>query len=44
MLVGYMKPVIFAHAPPGAIANYVTLPLGVLMLALSLRKGKKAIQ
>ena len=32
--VGYMKPVRFAHTPPGAIGNYVLLPLAVLMLAL----------
>ena len=41
MLVGYMKPVIFAHTPPGAIGNYVTLPLAVLMLALSFRGAQK---
>ena len=36
MLVGHMKPVTFAHTPPGVLANYVTLPLAVLMLVLSL--------
>jgi len=36
MLVGHMKPVTFAHAPPGAIGNYVILPLAALMLILSL--------
>jgi hypothetical protein len=36
MLVGYLKPVTFAHTPPGAIGNYVLLPLSLLMLALSL--------
>jgi len=35
MLVGHMKPVAFAHTPPGAYANYFTLPLSLLMLALS---------
>jgi hypothetical protein len=35
-LVGAMKPVIFAHTPPGAIGNQLILPLAVLMLALSL--------
>jgi hypothetical protein len=34
-LVGYMKPVAFAHRPPGAIGNYIVLPLAVLMLGLS---------
>ena len=37
MLVGRMKPVHFAHTPPGAIANWVILPLAALMLLLSLR-------
>ena len=36
MLVGHMKPVIFAHTPPGAIGNYIILPVATLMLVLSL--------
>jgi hypothetical protein len=36
MLVGHLKPVTFAHTPPGQIGNYIILPLAVLMLALSL--------
>lgn len=41
MLVGRMKPVSFARTPPGAIANYVILPLAVAMLGLSLwSKGR----
>lgn len=35
MLVGHLKPVHFAHTPPGAYANYVMLPLSLLMLILS---------
>lgn len=35
-LVGHMKPVTFAHTPPGAIGNWVTLPLAALMLVLSI--------
>ncbi len=35
-LVGKMKPVTFAHTPPGAIGNQIILPLAVLMLVLSL--------
>jgi len=35
-LVGHMKPVTFAHTPPGAIGNYVILPVAGLMLVLSL--------
>lgn len=36
MLVGHMKPVTFAHTPPGAIGNYIILPVATLMLVLSL--------
>lgn len=35
ILVGRMKPVSFAHAPPGAFGNYAMLPLAAAMLALS---------
>jgi hypothetical protein len=35
-LVGKMKPVSFAHTPPGAISNQIILPLAALMLILSL--------
>ena len=34
MLVGRIKPVTFAHTPPGAIGNYVVLALSLLMLAV----------
>jgi hypothetical protein len=34
--VGHTKPVAFRHTPPGAIGNYVYLPLATLMLAWSL--------
>jgi hypothetical protein len=37
-LVGHMKPAPFAHRPPGAIGDYVVLPLAALMLVLSLWK------
>jgi len=37
MLVGHIRPVTFARTPPGAIGNYVMLPLAALMLVLSLR-------
>jgi hypothetical protein len=36
MLVGHLKPVVFARRPTGAIANYILLPLSLLMLGLSL--------
>ncbi len=44
-LVGKMKPVTFAHTPPGAIGNQLILPLAALMLAWSVwsayREGKQ---
>jgi hypothetical protein len=39
MLVGATKPVTFAHTPPGAIGNYILLPLALLMLTWSLWSG-----
>jgi len=41
MLVGRIKPVSFAHTPPGAVGNYVFVPLCLLMLAWSLWSGWK---
>jgi hypothetical protein len=35
-LVGHMKPVTFRHTPPGALGNWVFLPLAAVMLAWSL--------
>jgi hypothetical protein len=35
-LVGKMKPVTFAHTPPGAIGNQIILPLAALMVLWSL--------
>ncbi|PKO19202.1 MAG: hypothetical protein CVU39_01230 [Chloroflexi bacterium HGW-Chloroflexi-10] len=40
-LVGMMKPVTFAHTPPGAIGNQLVLPLAVLMLVLALWQTEK---
>lgn len=37
MLVGQMKPVVFLHTPPGAVGNYVVLPLAAVMLVWSVR-------
>lgn len=42
MLVGYMKPVSFAHTPPGAAANYIMIPLVIIMFVLSISEGKKS--
>jgi hypothetical protein len=35
ILVGPTKPVTFAHTPPGAIGNHVTLPLAIAILFVS---------
>jgi len=43
-LVGAMKPVTFAHTPPGAIGNQIILPLAVVMVVWSLRSGSKKIE
>jgi len=44
ILVGHLKPVIFAHTPPGAYQNYIYLVFSLLMLALSLWSGHKSIR
>lgn len=41
MLVGRIKPVTFAHTPPGAIQNYIYLALALLMLSLSLWSARR---
>jgi hypothetical protein len=41
MLVGHLKPVTFAHTPPGAYQNYLYLALAGLMLDLSFWSGMK---
>jgi hypothetical protein len=43
ILVGQMKPVTFAHTPPGAIQNYLYIPLAVLMLGLCFVGIKKPV-
>ena len=40
-LVGKMKPVTFAHTPPGAIGNQIILPLAMVMVVWSLWSGSK---
>ncbi len=35
MLIGLIKAPILAHTPPGAIGNYVMLPLALIMLILA---------
>jgi hypothetical protein len=41
MLVGGIKPVDFAHTPPGAFGNYVVLPVALVMLILCFLKPTK---
>lgn len=36
LLVGRFKPVVTVTTPPGEIVNYVMVPLGIMMLVLSL--------
>lgn len=36
MLVGKMRPVSFAHTPPGAIGNFIILPAAVVLLVAML--------
>ena len=43
-LVGKMKPISFAHTPPGAIGNQIILPLAVVMVVWSLWSSSKAIK
>ncbi len=40
IMIGYMKPLLVTHVPPGAIGNYIMVPLAVLMLILSFRTNK----
>lgn len=42
MFVGHIKPVQFAHTPPGAIGNWAMIPLALIMLVLSLKTAKSA--
>lgn len=39
MLPGKLKPVAFAHTPPGAVQNYVYLALAVVMITLAIWSG-----
>ena len=42
MLIGRLKPVTFAHTPPGAYGNLVFLLVGVVMLGLSFIRLEKS--
>ncbi|MFZ5354561.1 MAG: hypothetical protein ACOZCL_17800 [Bacillota bacterium] len=41
MYVGMTKPPVLFHTPPGGAANYIILPLAVVMLVLSLISREK---
>lgn len=41
IVIGFIKPLEVTHIPPGAIGDYVILPLAILMLILSLKRPKK---
>ena len=43
MLVGRIKPVTFAHTPPGAYQNYIYLALAVFLIGFSLWSGRRAL-
>jgi len=40
--IGVIKPVIVSHTPPGAIGNYILVPLSIIMFILSIMKPKSA--
>jgi len=40
MVIGHVKPPIILHTVPGGVANYIMLPLAILMLILSLMENK----
>jgi len=44
MLVGRIKPVTFAHTPPGAYQNYIYLVLAISMLGLSLWSASRNVE
>ena len=41
IFVGMTKPPVLLHTPPGGLANYIMLPLAVLMLVLSLKGARR---
>ena len=42
ILIGFLKPLEVTHIPPGAIGDYIMVPLAILMLFLSLKRAKRA--
>ena len=40
IVIGFSKPLEVAHIPPGALGDYIIVPLAILMLMLSLKRPK----
>ena len=43
VLIGLAKPLAVARTPPGAIGDYIMIPLAAVMLILSLKKPRKSV-
>jgi hypothetical protein len=41
LLVGHMKSIVTESTPPGALGNYIMIPLLILLLCLSLYEKKE---
>ena len=41
--LGFIKPLEISYAPPGAIGDYILVPLAILMLILSLKRPMKKL-
>lgn len=42
-LIGIVKPLVVSHTPPGAIGDYILIPLAIVMLVLSLKRTSKGV-
>lgn len=40
--IGHYKPLVVSHTPPGAIGDYIIVPIAIIMLILSLKKPSKS--
>ena len=43
IIIGYVKPLVVTHIPPGAIGDYIMVPLAILMLIISFRSYQETI-
>jgi hypothetical protein len=39
VLIGMVKPLIVSHTPPGAIGDYILIPLAIMMLILCFKRS-----